>query len=88
MVDPEDRYPQIDTVVLNDGRLDGGCFGSGGGTYSVAGNRITFHSVEYGYDSTVTFSVDDHGNLDLTPVPPIDAGDAFQCFSQVWTKIR
>jgi hypothetical protein len=41
----------------------------------------------YGYDLTATFSRDDNGNLDLTPVPPSDPGDAFWCFSKPWTKI-
>jgi TRAP-type C4-dicarboxylate transport system substrate-binding protein len=86
-VDPQAVYPQVTTVVLEDGQVEGGCFGSRGGTYSIAGNRITFHSVEYGYDMTVTFAGDDRGNLHLTPVAPMDPGDAFQCFSQVWTKI-
>jgi hypothetical protein len=36
---------------------------------------------------TVTFSVDDQGNLHLTPVPPIDPGVAFTCFYKPWTKI-
>jgi TRAP-type transport system periplasmic protein len=89
--DPEaqdlDEFPQVNTMVLEDGHLEGGCFGSGGATYSVDDDRIMFHSVEYETDSTVTFSVDDKGNLRLTPVPPMDPGDAFQCFSQVWTKI-
>ena len=87
MVDPEDTYPNINTIVLKDGDLEGGCFGSGGGTYSIEGDRITFYSVEFETSSTVTFSRDDRDNLHLTPVPPIDAGDAFVCFSQVWTKI-
>jgi hypothetical protein len=87
MVDPEDTYPQVSTVILNDGDLEGGCFGSEGGTYSVEDDRITFHSVEYGSDISATFSVDDQGNLRLTPAPETDPGDAFQCFSQVWTKI-
>lgn len=87
MVDPEDTYPQVTTVTLDDGDLEGGCFGSGGGTYSVHDDRITFYSVDYGYHLVVTFSVDDEGNLHLTPVPPMDPGDAFVCFSQVWTKI-
>jgi TRAP-type transport system periplasmic protein len=85
-VDPEDTYPIVDTMVLEDGHLEGGPFGPGGATYSVDGNRITFHSA-YGPDSTVTFTRDDQGNLHLTPVPPIDPGDAFQAFSQVWMKI-
>lgn len=90
--DPEateapETYPQVTTVILNDGHLEDGCFGSGGGTYSVQDDRITFHSVDFGNDLTVTFSVDDHGNLHLTPLPPIDPGDAFTCFSQVWIRI-
>jgi hypothetical protein len=85
--DPEAVYPSITTVTLKDGHLQGGCFGSGGGTYSVKGNHITFYSVDAGYSSEVTFTRDDHGNLYLTPVPPMDPGDAFTCFSQPWTKI-
>jgi TRAP-type C4-dicarboxylate transport system substrate-binding protein len=85
--DPEAIYPSVTTVTLKDGHLEGGCFGSGGGTYSVDGNRITFDSVETGYSTKVTFTRDGHGSLYLTPVPPIDPGDAFTCFSQPWTKI-
>jgi hypothetical protein len=81
------RYPQTNTVVLKDGELEGGCFGAAGGTYEIEGDQITFHSTEYDVGSTVTFSVDAQGNLHLTPVPPIDPGDAFQCFSKPWTKI-
>lgn len=87
MVDPEEVYPQVTTVVLKGGQLERGCFGSGRNTYSIAGNRITFHSVDYAYDMTVDFTREGHGNLRLRPVPPMDPGDAFQCFSQVWTKI-
>jgi TRAP-type C4-dicarboxylate transport system substrate-binding protein len=87
MVDPEDEYPIVDTMVLEDGHLEGGPFGSGGATYSVEDDRITFYSVEYDTTTTVTFTRDDQGNLHLTPVPPIDPGDAFQAFSQVWMKI-
>jgi TRAP-type transport system periplasmic protein len=85
--DTDTGYPLVTTITLKRGRLEGGCFGADGGTYSVDGDRITFHSVEYGYDSTVTFSRDDQGNLDLTPVPPIDPGDAFNCYYKPWTKI-
>jgi TRAP-type C4-dicarboxylate transport system substrate-binding protein len=87
MVDPEDTYPNINTIALKDGALEGGCFGADGGTYSVEDDRITIYSVEYDVTSTVTFERDDQGSLHLTPVPPIDPGDAFQCYSQVWTKI-
>ena len=87
MVDPEETFPDVTTVILDEGDLEGGCFGSGGGSYTVEDDRITFHSVEYGYDLTASFASDDEGNLRLTPVPPSDPGDAFWCFSHVWTKI-
>ncbi len=74
-------------MILDDGHLEGGCFGSGGGTYSAEDDRITFYSVDYGSPLVAEYSVDDDGNLHLTPVRPIDPGDAFECFSQVWMKI-
>jgi TRAP-type transport system periplasmic protein len=85
--DPElDAFPQVTTVKLQDGQVDGGCFGQGA-TYSITGDRITFNSPESGYSTTFTFSVDGKGNLHLTPVPPMDKGDAFQCSYKAWTKI-
>jgi TRAP-type transport system periplasmic protein len=81
-----DEFPSVTTVKLEDGQVDGGCFGQGA-TYSVTGDRIMFNAPEYGYSMTFAFSADDRGNLDLTPVPPMDKGDAFQCSYKVWTKI-
>jgi TRAP-type C4-dicarboxylate transport system substrate-binding protein len=81
-----DEYPGVTTVKLEDGQVEGGCFGQGA-TYSATGDRITFNSPEYGYSTTFTFSVDGNGNLHLTPVPPMDKGDAFQCSYKAWTKI-
>jgi TRAP-type transport system periplasmic protein len=81
-----DEFPSVTTVTLKDGEVEGGCFGAGA-TYSVAHDQITFDAPEYGYSMTFTFSKDRHGNLDLTPVLPMDPGDAFQCSYKVWTKI-
>jgi TRAP-type C4-dicarboxylate transport system substrate-binding protein len=81
-----DEFPNVTTVKLADGQVDGGCFGQGA-TYSVTGDRITFNSPEYGYSMTFTFAVDGKGDLHLTPVPPMDKGDAFQCSYKAWTKI-
>src|SRR5512132_282313 len=81
-----DEFPSVTTVKLQDGRVEGGCFGQGA-TYSVAGDRIAFDAPEYGYSMTFTFSVDSKGNLHLTPVPPMDKGDAFQCSYTPWTRI-
>jgi TRAP-type C4-dicarboxylate transport system substrate-binding protein len=83
----EGAYPQVITVTLRDGQLEGGCFGAYGGSYWVKDDRITFDSVEYDPNVTVTFSVDNQGQLHLTAVPPIDPGAAFQCFYKPWTKI-
>jgi TRAP-type C4-dicarboxylate transport system substrate-binding protein len=85
--DPETDYPHIATITLEDGHLEGGCFGSGGGTYSVEGDRITFYSVQYDGYTTVMFSVDGEGNLHLTPVLPMDPGTAFECYYKPWRKI-
>jgi TRAP-type transport system periplasmic protein len=85
--DPETNYPHVNTITLKDGHLEGGCFGAKGGTYTVEDDRITFDSVEYDPNLTVTFAVDEEGNLHLEPVPPIDPGDAFECFYKPWTRI-
>jgi hypothetical protein len=85
--DPETNYPHVNTISLKDGHLEGGCFGAKGGTYTVEDDRITFDSVEYDPNLIVTFSRDEKGNLDLEPVPPIDPGNAFECFYKPWTKI-
>jgi TRAP-type C4-dicarboxylate transport system substrate-binding protein len=85
--DPEaDEFPFLATVKLHDGQVEGGCFGQGA-TYAVDGDRIRFESPAYGYSLTFTFSVDGKGNLHLTPVPPMDKGDAFQCSYKAWTRI-
>jgi hypothetical protein len=81
-----DEFPSVTTVKLHDGQVEGGCFGQGA-TYSVAGDQITFDAPEYGYSMTFNFSLDGEGNLHLTPVPPMDKGDAFQCSSKPWTRI-
>jgi TRAP-type transport system periplasmic protein len=81
-----DEFPSVTTVKLEDGQVEGGCFGQGA-TYSVNDDRMTFDAPEYGYSMTFTFSADDKGNLHLTPVLPMDKGDAFQCSYKVWTKI-
>jgi TRAP-type transport system periplasmic protein len=84
--DPEaDQFPYVGTVTMRDGEVKGGCFEVA--RYSVTGNRITFDVPEFGYTITFTFVVDDMGSLHLTPVQPMDPGDAFQCAYKPWTKI-
>ena len=83
--DTDTGYPIVTTITLKDGTMKGGCFEAG--TYSVDGRRIVFHSSAYNTDATVTMSRDDKGNLDLTPIPTMDEGDAFTCFSKTWKKI-
>jgi TRAP-type transport system periplasmic protein len=85
--DPETNYPHVNTITLKDGHLEGGCFGAKGGTYTVEDDRITFDSVEYDPNVTVSFAVDQEGDLHLTAVPPMDPGTAFECFYKPWTKI-
>ena len=85
--DTDSDYPHVNTITLKDGHLENGCFGTKGGTYTIEDDRITFDSAEYDENVTVTFAVDEEGNLHLTPVPPIDPGSAFECFYKPWTKI-
>jgi TRAP-type transport system periplasmic protein len=81
--DPD--YPTTNTVWLKDGsfRASGGLRG----TYSVTGDRITFDVPDFGYGLTFTFSVDGKGNLHLTPVQPMDKGDAVLWSTKTWIKI-
>ena len=37
MVDQEEDYPQVTTITMEDGALEGGCFGEDGGTYDIDG---------------------------------------------------
>jgi hypothetical protein len=71
---------------MRDGEIKGGCF-EVWTRYSVIGNRIIFEVPGSGYPLTFTFVVDDKGSLHLTPVQPMDPGDAFQCSYKPWTKI-
>jgi TRAP-type C4-dicarboxylate transport system substrate-binding protein len=81
--DPD--YPATNTVWLKDGsfRATGGLRA----TYSVTGDRITFDIPEFGYSLTFTLSVDGKGNLHLTPVQPMDHGDAVLWSTKPWIKI-
>jgi hypothetical protein len=87
MVDPEDPYPQVITVAMNDGRfsMNGGDLT---GNYTVVGDRITFDIPDFGYALTFSFSIDRRGDLGLVPVAPMDPGDAFVFASQTWMKIE
>jgi len=84
--EPIDEFPSVTTLTLRDGQEEGGCFEEGA-TYWVNGKRITFNAPVYGYTMTFTFFVDAKGNLHLTPVQPMDPGDAFQCAYKPWIKI-
>ena len=78
-------FPRTGTWILKDGQFhaNGGFTGS----YSVDGNRIILEPVD-DYTTTWTFTVDDEGNIDLDPVPPVDPGAAFEIGSHtVWMKI-
>jgi TRAP-type C4-dicarboxylate transport system substrate-binding protein len=81
--DPE--YPVTNTVWLQDGsfRASGGLRA----TYSVTGHRITLDIPDFGYSLTFTLSVDGKGNLHLTPVQPMDHGDAVLWSTKPWIKI-
>ena len=85
-VDPQGTpFPHVATWTLKDGRYSNP--GGLSGTYSVDGNRITFDVPDFGYALAFTFTVDEVGNLHLTPVLPMDRGDQFVWSYKVWKKI-
>ena len=85
--DTEDQpFPIVDTIRLRDGQVKGGCWADGG-NYTLSGNRITLIQAMDGTTQSFTFAVDGQGNLHLTPVQPMDPGDAFQCAHNPWIKI-
>jgi TRAP-type C4-dicarboxylate transport system substrate-binding protein len=80
------QLPSISNRTLKDGTWTGDPDPNGnGGTYSVDGNRVTF---KWGCCVlTFTFSRDASGTLHLTPVPPMDPGDAWVWSTEPWIKI-
>ena len=87
MGDPAD-YPTTNTVTLDGGEFSiRGPRGGFSGTYTVEDDKITFEVPEYEARNTWTFSVDDDGDLHLTPVQPMDPGDAFEFSVHPWTRI-
>ena len=88
MGDPAD-YPSTNTVTLDGGKFSvRGTKGGFSGTYGVEDDQITFEVPKFGVANTFTFSVDDEGNLHLTPGPLVDPGDAFEFSIHPWTRIR
>jgi hypothetical protein len=80
------QFPTIANRTLKDGTWTGDPDPNGnGGTYSVNGNRVTFF---WGCCVlTFTFSRDADGTLHLTPVLPMDPGDAWVWSTEPWIKI-
>ena len=88
MGDPDD-YPSTNTVTLDSGKFSvRGTHGRFSGIYGIEDDQITFEVPKFGVANTFTFSVDDEGNLHLTPGPLVDPGDAFEFSIHPWTKIR
>ena len=83
---PGSRYPFVITTVLRDGSWRANSSNPPDqGTYGVSGNRITF---TLGADTMrFTFRRDADGTLHLTPVPPIDPGDAWIMSGAAWRRL-
>jgi len=82
--DPD--YPATNTIWLQDGT----CRRTGGDhcVYWVNGDRISFRWPVYGPTvETFTFARNDHGDLTLEPILPMDHGDAVLMSAVPWTKI-
>ena len=85
-----DHYPAVNEIVLRDGtwetprsRTDP----ADSGTYSIAGNRLTFDWPSFGYSGTFTFRRDPDGTLHLTAVLPMDRGDQWVWSGAPWHRV-
>jgi hypothetical protein len=89
---PPSPFPVTHTMKLKDGtwiltdRETGQLHIDGQGTYAFKGNRILFRWPP-GPGISFTFSVDDKGNLHLTPIPPMAVDDQFVWSTKPWIKI-
>ncbi len=83
---PGNRYPFVITTVLRDGSWRANSSDPPDqGTYGVSGNRITF---TLGADTMrFTFRRDPDGTLHLTPIRPIDPGDAWIMSGAAWRRL-
>ncbi len=79
------QYPLLATVILDpDGTWHRG---EDTGSYTVSADQVAFDWPRVGYVLTFTFIADDEGDLDMTPVLPMDAGDQFIWATTEWIKI-
>jgi hypothetical protein len=84
----ESWYPTTFTAELDNGRwslAQTADHGVDGGTYEEFRDRIVF-TWDNGGELTFTYNVDDAGNLTLSPVQPMEVGDAFVWSTKTWIK--
>lgn len=85
-------FPWILTATLKDGTWTLSHTGgevqidTPGDSYSVQGDRITFDWTGVGI-LTFTYTLDEHGNLHLKPVPPMAPGNVFVWTTHPWTRL-
>lgn len=80
----------VETRVLRDGRYQwaiGETPRGPHGTYTIRGNRITFHDSGFGSTETFVFSRDRRGTLHLEAVLPMDPGDQWVTAGEPWQRV-
>jgi TRAP-type C4-dicarboxylate transport system substrate-binding protein len=86
----ESWYPSTFTAELDEGRWSlsqTADHGVDGGSYEEFRDRIVFTWDAGGPPLTFTYTVDGDGNITLTPVEPMENGDAFVWSTKTWTKV-
>ncbi|HEX6712981.1 MAG TPA: hypothetical protein VF066_06335 [Thermoleophilaceae bacterium] len=85
------RFPQCFSVTLRDGSwLMTSCTGAGDtstGTYTIAGDRITFDWPDVGSRLSFTLAIARDRSLRLKPVLPMEQGDQFVWSVEPWRRI-
>ena len=86
---PDSAFPTTFTISLENGRWalsQTAEPGVDGGTYEQFRDRLVFHWDAGGPSLTFSYSLGPGGDVALTPVEPMAAGDAFVWSTEAWTR--
>jgi TRAP-type C4-dicarboxylate transport system substrate-binding protein len=85
--DPEDRYGNVVTMTLRDGRWLLAGEQPDYGSFAIRGDRLVFDWPRTNSVLTFSFKRHDDGTLDITPVLPMDQGDQYHWASGPWQRV-
>ena len=85
--DPEDKFGEVVTMTLRDGRWLLGGPDMDRGAFTIRGDRLIFDWPRTNSVLTFSFVRNGNGTLDVTPVLPMDQGDQYVWASGPWRRV-